>query len=81
MNFIIVFRKALSAIRFWYRKYDIPFLKNRCNLDLTLTMPFKVKLTFLVYFLLSYVPLRTIQLLFKTFFYYSFREILMHYLK
>jgi len=29
----------------------------------------------------SYVPLRTIQLLFKTFFYHSFREILMHYLK
>jgi len=31
----------------------------------------------------SYVPLRTIQLLFETFFhiYHSFRKILMHYLK
>jgi len=52
-------------------------LKNRCDLDLTLTMPPKVKSM-----VSSYVALRIIQLLFETFFriYHSFREILMYVL-
>jgi len=77
LNFIIVFWKVF-AISYWILELKIwCFLwKNWC--DLTLTTPLKVKSM-----VPSYISLRTIQLLFETFFhiYHSFREILMHYLK
>jgi len=64
----------LSAIKFWYQKYGVPF-KKIDDLDLTLTTP-KVKLMYLLMLPPNYIT-------FETFFriYHNFQEILMHYLK